>query len=253
MTDRTSDKDPNALLGDLESIRSLLTGEEQNLRDPAGPAPAGEPTAADDVPLLDDFVEPDPDIAAEPFEHDRKGADPSPADGRTGAPDREAAHKLAQRLEPLSYEALSARLQPRAPETKQTADVKRYEDEDRSVAAGRPASDDTVTRAQPILDDSLFRALLSDDWRVSTEQILEKARDAIDDNRTRWTPDDTDALNDALRVRIDSTLTRWLRDTINDNLDSLRSSLLDALRAEISDHVQARLIDTSPTEDSHGA
>ena len=63
--------------------------------------------------------------------------------------------------------------------------------------------------------------LLGDKWKSSATDILTEARGAIEAHRNDWTPEDTDELNAALRVRIDETLTEWLKETVRARMDEL--------------------------------
>lgn len=102
------------------------------------------------------------------------------------------------------------------------------------------------------LDDDLFKALLSDDWRDSARDLLDHARAAIEQHPDEWTPAHTDELNQALKVRIDETLQAWLRDLVQSRMDDLRATLLAAMEREIEDVVSARLLDQNSNEDRRG-
>ncbi len=80
------------------------------------------------------------------------------------------------------------------------------------------------------IDEALFAALLGDSWKQSAADMLEETRAEIERHRSRWSPEDTETLNEALQVRIDETLTRWLREVVRHNIDALRAELLAATR-----------------------
>ena len=94
-------------------------------------------------------------------------------------------------------------------------------------------------RRSRYLSEDLFDALLGEEWKSSASDILTGARGAIEAHRSRWTPDDTDELNEALRIRIDETLNQWLRATVAARLDELHAELLRAAESVIEEKVQA--------------
>jgi hypothetical protein len=197
MARRKPKEDPqNALLGDLESIRTLLdddnNDEEEELAGTQGPSDR----QLDDieVPVLEDVVE---------------------DDGGEGA--GTVALDVA---EPASNDEDSV---PAA------------------IPAAIPAAKDEETATQPSpapeefgLDDDLFRALLSDEWRDSASEILKEAREVIGEHRTDWTPAETDALNDALKVRIDQTMQGWMRGMVVTHMADLHATLLKELSTELT-------------------
>jgi hypothetical protein len=180
---RKPKEDPqNALLGDLESIRTLLDDEDDG--DELQPK-AGKELDNVEVPVLEDVVE---DAA--------QGAKAS-ADLGASAEDRaeEHAEDTAEGTQPDTGSA--------------------------------PATEEFG------LDDDLFRALLSDEWRDSASEILKEAREAIGEHRTDWTPEETDALNDALKVRIDQTMQGWMRGMVVTHMADLHTMLLKELSTEL--------------------
>lgn len=102
------------------------------------------------------------------------------------------------------------------------------------------------------LNDDIFKALLSDEWRDSASELLDEARSAIEQHQNAWTPEHTDELNAALKVRIDATLHRWLRETVLSQLDDLRLELLAAVKQQIRETTQAQLNPPPEREDPHG-
>ncbi len=89
-----------------------------------------------------------------------------------------------------------------------------------------------------VLSEDLFDSLLGDRWKLSASDILTEARGAIEAHRNDWSPEDTDELNEALRVRIDETLTEWLRQTVTSRMDELHAVLLEAAEATISEKIR---------------
>ena len=179
MSRRKAKADPQtALLGDLESIKSLL---DQEHPEAAPPAPK-EPPPEEHVPLLDDVVD---------------GAltvDESPL---------------------LEQETIVA---------------------------------DAVTG----LDDDMFKALLSDEWQITTAKVLEDARAQIEQHSSSWTPENTDQLNEALRTRIDEALGVWLKQLVVANMSDLRSHLAEVLAATLRLQIDKVLPENRPDESTHG-
>jgi len=103
------------------------------------------------------------------------------------------------------------------------------------------------------LNEEIFKALLSDEWRESARALLDQARDAIEQHQTEWTPAHTDELNSALKVRIDETVQTWLMDAVRRHVDELRGVLLDALSDEISVTIDRQFNRRAFDEDSDGA
>lgn len=187
---RKSGPRTSGLLGDLESIRSLLE-EDEAQRDEraadeehAAPEPAGTESHAEDedVPLLEDVVHGGVSVNETFFSGQGDFQDDSDASG---------------------------------------------------------------------LDEEIFKALLSDEWRDSARTLLDQARQAIERHQTEWTPEHTDELNAALKVRIDETVQQWLRHAVQNHVDELRQSLLAALSDEIGRTVDAQF-QRNPDEDPDG-
>ncbi len=160
MTKRETDKQQDALLGDLENIRAVLAEEQQALTDDL------EATLETNVPLLEDVI---------------AGGMAVEEQFLTGA------------------ETL-----------------------------------DTESEEFPGLDEEMIKALMGDEWREATRKILNEARQKIDDHKRTLTPDATNELNDALKVRIDTTVERWLHQLVADNIDALRQQLVGTLGKELN-------------------
>ncbi len=112
--------------------------------------------------------------------------------------------------------------------------------------------------ADPGLNEEIFKALLSDEWRQSAREMLDQARAAIERHQNDWTPEHTDELNAALKVRIDETVQRWLQEVVQSRMDELRKALLAAVGAELDAMVreQQHRTSSSPSsasEESDGA
>lgn len=112
-----------------------------------------------------------------------------------------------------------------------------------------PGSARHSDRRDHTLREDVFEALLGDRWKVSASDILTEARGAIEAHRNQWTPEDTDELNEALRVRIDETLTEWLLATVSERLDELHATLLQAAEAVIDEKVRTLIEQRTATPD----
>ncbi len=98
----------------------------------------------------------------------------------------------------------------------------------------RSLLDEAAPEQQGSFGDDTIKALLGDEWRESADQILATAREAIENVASKWSPQQTTELNQALRVRIDATLEDWLEVVIQQRLEDLRATLLAAIETEIS-------------------
>jgi hypothetical protein len=165
-------RDPDELLGDLESIKQLLDEEDQAATGPS------------DVPLLDDMVE--------------------------GAYTLDDSASLLSATPALGGGRRTAR-----------------------TSGSEPDKEDGR-----FLSEDLFDTLLGDRWKRSASDILTEARGAIEAHRNDWTPEDTDELNEALRVRIDETLTEWLKQTVKERMDELHAALLQAAEEAIDEKIR---------------
>lgn len=163
---RPGDKNTGELLGDLESIRSLLAENEtpKPAADDRAPGDAAQRDADEDVPLLEDVV----------------------------------------------HGGVSV---------------------NETFLAGE--GDFAETGGESALNEDIFKALLSDEWRESARELLDEARAVIERHQDEWTPQHTDELNRAIEARIDETLQQWLRDVVRSRIDELRRELLTAVSAEI--------------------
>jgi len=121
-----------------------------------------------------------------------------------------------------------------------------------------PLTERTATiDSQGGIDDDLFQALLGDAWKTSAAQMLKETRADIEANRETWAPENTDSLNEALRVRIDDTLRVWLQDLVRQNMLDLRNTLLSAIDDQLKQELKkilAQKADPSDngTNDNHG-
>jgi K+-sensing histidine kinase KdpD len=82
------------------------------------------------------------------------------------------------------------------------------------------------------MDDDLFQALLSDDWRKSAAAIIEQAAAALG-QADAWTPQEIAAIQRALRLEQNETLNQWISDALDRHADALRAELLEAFSGEL--------------------
>ncbi|MEM7217936.1 MAG: hypothetical protein AAF515_06190 [Pseudomonadota bacterium] len=86
--------------------------------------------------------------------------------------------------------------------------------------------------------------LLGPEFAAQMATILGKARDTIEEHPTDWSPQQTDELVDALRVRIDDAVLAWVRESLATHTEELELRLLSAVHNELADHlVQLRVRD----------
>jgi hypothetical protein len=112
--------------------------------------------------------------------------------------------------------------------------------------------DFTDSGAASGLNEEVFKALLSDEWRESARDLLDEARAAIEKYQTDWTPQHTDELNQALKTRIDETVEQWLRDVVLSRIDELRRELLQAVSEQIRIIIDEQFNPASTREDPDG-
>jgi len=108
------------------------------------------------------------------------------------------------------------------------------------------------TTGSSALNDEVFKALLSDEWRESARELLDQARAAIEQHQTEWTPKHTDELNHALKVRIDETVQTWLLEAVQSRIDDLRAELLRAVTEQLRVTIETQFNPTSTHEDPDG-
>jgi len=115
------------------------------------------------------------------------------------------------------------------------------------MLTSRTSMDDDNACGTSRLADETIRTLLGDEWRSSARRILANARATIEEAAEQWSPEQADALNESLKVRIDATLDDWLTDVMYARIDDLRSRLLRLLEVEIK-----QFTDALKDNDDHG-
>lgn len=116
-----------------------------------------------------------------------------------------------------------------------------------SVLTSRSSFDDDIAGGKSGLADDTIKALLGDEWRLAARQILADARTTVEGAGGAWSPQQTQALNESLKVRIDHTVDDWLVETMHTKIEDLRARLLAVLEQELQEFAKV-LTDT----DDHG-
>ncbi len=104
----------------------------------------------------------------------------------------------------------------------------------------RTTADFSATLPPPQNQD-LFDALLGTGWEAESTELLETASATIQAQQLDWNPDDTQALTDALRVRLEQSINGWLSTTLVEQVALLKQQLLVDLQDELTQRVQATL------------
>lgn len=104
----------------------------------------------------------------------------------------------------------------------------------------RTTADFSATLPPPQNQD-LFDALLGAGWEAESNELLQTASATIQDQKLDWNPEDTEALTDALRVRLEQSINGWLSTTLAEQVGLLRQQLLVDLQDELTQRVQATL------------
>ena len=68
---------------------------------------------------------------------------------------------------------------------------------------------------------------------------MERARGLINQHANQWSPQQTDELADALRVRIDGAVEQWIQTSLSAHAAELQQRLLNAVRTELARHLEA--------------
>ena len=211
--------DPKALLKELRTLRTLLVDEETGmpLQDQADTN--AEPTGAEAAPETDDLFAPTLHADAD-------------------VPDTDAPDLGAEAGDDLDVPVLEDVVDG-AISVNETLFSRRTE---------APVDDDG-----PIgLDDAAIEALLADEWQEATKTVLDDARSRITEAPDAWTPQDTDELNHALKIRIDDTVREWIRETFRQHIDELRGRLRTVIAREISEQIDDKLNPRGTEDPDHG-
>ena len=92
--------------------------------------------------------------------------------------------------------------------------------------------------SEPIAPSNLEQ-LLGDEFHDATAEVMQRARGLINQHANRWSPQQTDELADALRVRIDAAVAGWIKTSLDAHALELQQRLLNAVRDELARHLEA--------------
>ncbi len=103
-------------------------------------------------------------------------------------------------------------------------------------ATNTPATSATSTTSATAAS---LDALLGTDFHDATATVMARARGLIEQHPNRWSPQQTDELSDALRVRIDGAVQEWITASLTAHAGELQQRLLNAVRDELARHLEA--------------
>jgi len=198
---KSSTDKSNGLMGDLESIKALL--EEDELE--AVPESLSE--ALNPLPEVEELTE----VAPEETSPDAATTDAALDEDTATEIDTPIVQEPIQSFDPatgLSEPILS----------------------DALLSEARPA--------KPLAETKL-EDLLSDDFHDATAEVMQRARGLINQHANNWSPQQTDDLANALRVRIDEAVASWIKVSLDAHALELQQRLLNAVRDELARHLEA--------------
>jgi len=121
------------------------------------------------------------------------------------------------------------------------------------------AADPVPVLVDPVLADEIaptpvtsssaaaLDAILGSDFHDATAQVMARARGLIEEHPNKWSPQQTDELSDALRVRIDDAVQEWISTALAAHAGELQQRLLDAVRDELARHLASFRSDPTQT------
>ena len=105
-------------------------------------------------------------------------------------------------------------------------------------APDSPTEIDVPVVSEPVMPSNL-EALLGEEFHEATAEVMQRARGLINQHANRWSPQQTDELADALRVRIDAAVAGWIKTSLDAHALELQQRLLNAVRDELARHLEA--------------
>ncbi len=108
------------------------------------------------------------------------------------------------------------------------------EDDDLPIASVDADIDVDVESA----NDAAAPPLLSGHFHSDTAVVLQRARALIQQYAHQWSPQQTDDLSAALKVRIDDAVQRWINDSLVAHRHELEQHLQRAIHDELAKHLQ---------------
>lgn len=114
-----------------------------------------------------------------------------------------------------------------------------------SVPEVTRAEDATVT---PVTSSTAaaLDAMLGSDFHDATADVMTRARGLIERHPNNWSPQQTDELSEALRVRIDDAVQGWINASLAAHAGELQERLLNAVRDELARHLES--FETDPSQ-----
>lgn len=97
----------------------------------------------------------------------------------------------------------------------------------------------------PTTDAAALDALLGTEFQDAATKVMARARGLIEQHPNKWSPQQTDELSDALRVRIDGAVKEWISVSLAAHAGELQQRLLNAVRDELARHLEAFETDSS--------
>lgn len=85
-------------------------------------------------------------------------------------------------------------------------------------------------------------------FKAETGLVMSRARALIEEHPNAWSPQQTDELCAALKVRIDDTVHQWIDETLNRHRKSLEDRLVQTIQNELAEHLQLLEIESSAEE-----
>lgn len=103
------------------------------------------------------------------------------------------------------------------------------------------ANSSALATIDPPVNSDLFDALLGSGWESQSNALVQAASESIQAQQLDWNPEDTEALTEALQVRLQQSINGWLNTTLAEQVQQLRAQLLSDLQQELTERVQQTL------------
>ena len=97
----------------------------------------------------------------------------------------------------------------------------------------------SALKIEPEVISASLDTLLGNDFHDATAEVMQRARGLINQHANQWSPQQTDELADALRVRIDGAVAQWIKTSLDAHALELQQRLLNAVRDELARHLEA--------------
>ena len=138
---------------------------------------------------------------------------------------------------------------------KDLENIKTILDEPKSVDDDVPILDDPIEALYTEdhgMPEATFNTLLGDAWQESVDELFAQASQRISDDQTAWLPQDSPALAQALKMRIDLSVRAWLAETLETHIGALRERIVKELSAELLEHLAKQSPRTTQAEEKDG-